>query len=204
MSRAWPGRYRRETRRPRSLLRSLLDYALTAGIFGLLILVAARLDRLGTGQATGAAIINDGDSLMLGAERVRLRGIDAPEFNQTCQKHGATYPCGQHAREALVRLVRGKPVSCTGWERDRYGRLLGSCIASGIDLNRTQVKAGWALAYGDYFNEQEEAREKKLGLWAGSFDQPRDWRDSHGETIEGESDLQGKILNWLRQIFRFS
>jgi endonuclease YncB( thermonuclease family) len=206
MSRSWPGRYRRRyASSPRSLFRKLLDYALTIAILGLLILVSARLDRVGTRQTTGDAVINDGDSLTLGGtERVRLRGIDAPEFNQVCNKDGATYPCGRRSREALVRLTRGRMVSCTGWERDRYGRLLGNCVAAGTDLNRVQVEAGWAVAYGDYFDEQEQARAKKLGLWAGSFDRPRDWRDSHGEMIESEHDLRGKVLNWLRQIFHFS
>jgi endonuclease YncB( thermonuclease family) len=205
MSRQWSRRYRRRyVRRPRSLFRKLLDYVLTAAILGLLVLISARLDRVNTRQATGMAIINDGDSVTLGAERVRLRGIDAPEFSQTCEKNGTTYPCGRRSREALVRLIGGKPVSCTGWERDRYDRLLGSCSAGGTDLNRAQVEAGWAVAYGDYFDVQEEAREKTLGLWAGSFDRPRDWRDSHGERMEGEHDLKVRILNWLRQIFRFS
>jgi endonuclease YncB( thermonuclease family) len=205
MSRSWQGRYRRSyARRPRSVFRTLLDYALTAAILGLLILISARLDRVDTRQSTGAAVVNDGDSLTLGVERVRLRGIDAPEFNQTCTKNGAIYPCGRRSREALARLIGGKPVSCTGWQRDRFDRLLGDCSTGGIDLNRRQVETGWAIAYGDYFVEEDAARSNKLGLWAGSFDRPRDWRDTHGEMIDREHDLQGWILNWLRQIFRFS
>lgn len=205
MSRSSPRRYgRRYTRRPRGLFRKLLDYALTIVILGLLVLISARLDRVNTRHTTGAAVVNDGDSLTLGAERVRLRGIDAPEFNQICRKGDATYPCGRRSREALVRLIGRKAVSCTGWERDRYGRLLCSCMAAGTDLNRTQVEAGWAIAYGDYLDEEEAARAKKLGLWAGSFERPRDWRDSHGEMMEVEHDLKGKVWNWLRQIFHFS
>ncbi len=205
MNPPWPRRYRHSyTQRPRSPFRKLLDYALTAAILGLLVLVSARLDRVGTRQAAGAAVVNDGDSLTLGGGRVRLRGIDAPEFNQTCAKNGANYPCGRRSREALFRLIGGKPVSCTGWQRDRFDRLLGDCSAGGIDLNRRQVEIGWAIAYGDYFDEEDEARSKKLGLWAGSFDRPRDWRDTHGEMIEGEHDLKARILNSLRQIFRFS
>src|SRR4051794_13314220 len=91
---------------PRSLFRRLLDYALTAAILALLALVAARLDRVETRKIAGDAVISDGDSITLKGERIRLRGIDAPEYNQTCQKSGATYPCGRRSREALARLTR--------------------------------------------------------------------------------------------------
>lgn len=202
MSRSWPGRYRR--RPQRSLFRKLLDYGLTAAILGLFIVVAARLDQIGASHASGAAVVNDGDSLTLGDKRIRLRGIDAPEFNQVCEKSGATYPCGRRSRDSLIMLVRGKQVSCTGWERDRYGRLLATCSVGRTELNRTQVEIGWAVAYGDYFDEQDEAQSKKLGLWAGSFDRPRDWRDAHGGMTEREHDFRGKVWNWLRQIFHFA
>ncbi|RUZ03354.1 thermonuclease family protein, partial [Mesorhizobium sp. M7A.F.Ca.CA.001.12.2.1] len=156
MSRSWSPRPRRRyVARPRSLWRRLVDYGLAVIILGLLILLAARLDRVETRKTQGVAIINDGDSITLGTERIRMRGIDAPEYTQTCRKNGADYSCGTLARQSLVRLIAGKPVSCTGWQRDRYGRLLGDCTAGGKDLNRAQVEAGWAVAYGDF--ESEEA-----------------------------------------------
>ncbi|MGO4831826.1 thermonuclease family protein [Rhizobiaceae sp. 2RAB30] len=201
MSRYRYGRGRVAYRRaPRSRLRKLLDYALTFAILGMLTVVASRLDRVETRQAAGAAIVNDGDTLTLGAERVRLRGIDAPEYNQSCMRDGAGYPCGRRSREALSRLVSGKSVTCDGWERDRYGRLLGLCSAGGVDLNKEQVAAGWAVAYGGYVDEEEAARSKGLGMWAGDFDRPRDWRASHNGSAESEHDSVGAVLNWLRAI----
>lgn len=199
--RPWRSRYARPSRSP---FRKFLDYALTFAILAMLALVASRLDRVETRQAAGAAVVNDGDTLTLGTERVRLRGIDAPEYNQRCTRDAADYPCGRRSREALSKLIAGRPVACTGWERDRYGRLLGQCTAGTADLNKNQVAAGWAIAYGDYFNEEDEAREKGLGLWAGDFDRPRDWRDSHGEMAESEHDYFGAALNWLRAILGFS
>ncbi|TIQ16593.1 thermonuclease family protein, partial [Mesorhizobium sp.] len=86
-----------------------------------LILLAARLDRIETRKTEGAAVVNDGDTITLGTERIRMRGIDAPEYSQVCRKDGADYPCGKLARQSLVSLISGKPVSCTGWQRDRYG-----------------------------------------------------------------------------------
>ena len=136
--------------------------------------------------------------ITLGAERIRLRGIDAPEFTQICRKDGADYPCGRRARDALAGLIGGEPVACTGWERDRYGRLLAACTAGGKDLNRELVEAGWAVAYGDFEAEEAAARQDGAGLWAGSFDRPRDWRDQHGGMAESEHGATGRILNWLR------
>jgi endonuclease YncB( thermonuclease family) len=206
MSQSWRGKYRGAYTRPprRSLLRKLLDYALTIAIFALLFLISARLNWVETRLPAGAAIVNDGDSLTLGTERVRLRGIDAPEYGQICAKDGINYACGRRSREALAKLVGGNAVSCTGSERDRYGRLLGNCTAGGIDLNRMQVETGWAIAYGGYAKEEDEARRMKLGLWAGSFDRPRDWRDSHGRMSEERHVPKASILDWLRQIFGYS
>src|SRR5262245_43380165 len=98
-------RRRRYSQRPRNRLRQLLDYALAAAILGLLALVSARLDRVATRQIMGEAVINDGDSITLHGERIRLRGIDAPEYMQTCERDGVTYPCGRRSREALARLA---------------------------------------------------------------------------------------------------
>src|SRR5262245_35638337 len=186
MSRPWHGKHRGSyAAPPRRPFRKLLDYSLTIAILALLFVVSARLNRAEIRPPAGGAIVNDGDSLTLGMQRVRLRGIDAPELAQTCVMDGVTYPCGRRSREMLARLVGGKAVSCSGSRRDRFDRLLGVCVAGGVDLNRTQVATGWAIAYGDYFEDEKQARLKRLGLWAGSFDRPRDWRDTHGRMYEG-------------------
>jgi endonuclease YncB( thermonuclease family) len=189
--------------RPRSMARRLWDWLLTFAILGLLVLLAARLDRTETRTLEGRVAVNDGDSITLGTERIRLHGIDAPEFDQTCRRDGADYPCGRRARESLMALIGRRPVSCSGWERDKYDRLLGQCTAGGKNLNRSQVEAGWALAYGDYRAEQEAARQKGAGLWAGSFDRPRDWRDMHGGMAESEHASPSGILDWLTRMLRF-
>ncbi len=188
----------------RSRWRWLVDAVLTVAIIGLLILLSARLDRVERRGIEGRATVNDGDSLTLGSERIRLRGIDAPEFTQTCRRQGADYPCGRRARDALAGLIGGKPVACAGWERDRYGRLLAACTAGGKDLNRALVEAGWAVAYGEFEAEERIARQNGAGLWAGSFDPPRVWRDRHGGMAETEHGATGRIINWLRAILRIS
>ncbi len=116
MSRSWPGRPRAGPafRRPRSLARKILDWLLAAAILGLLILLSARLDRVDTRTASGTAVVNDGDSLTIGGVKIRLRGIDAPEYAQMCERDGVDYACGRKSREALARLVAGRRVICEG------------------------------------------------------------------------------------------
>lgn len=205
MSRSWSPRSRRPYAAvPRSPWRRLLDYGLATIILGLLILLAARLDRVETRQTQGAAIINDGDSITLGTERIRMRGIDAPEYTQTCRRNGADYACGTLARQSLVRLIAGRPVTCSGWQRDRYRRLLADCKAGDTDLNRAQVEAGWAVAYGEFESEEATARAAKAGIWAGTFDRPQDWRDNHrGEVVERKHGTLASIGDAVREILRF-
>jgi len=204
MSRAWPlRRWRYGSARPRSPWRRLFDYALTVMLFGLLALVAVRMDRLDTRHEQGTAAIGDGDSLTLGATRIRLRGIDAPEYVQTCTRDGADYACGRMARQALVALIGDRSVSCEGWQKDRYGRLLADCRAGDVDLNRAQVEAGWAVAYGGFEREEAAARAARRGIWAGSFVTPQEWRRSHRQQPEIRHDPLGGIVNGLRELFRF-
>src|SRR5262245_46887893 len=127
--------------RPRSAVRRFLDYALTAAVLFMLAVVVTRLDRVATKQLAGEAVVNDGDTLTLNGERIRLKGIDAPEFGQTCEASGARYPCGCRSREALAELAGGA-IECAGWERDRYRRLLAVCRVGGVDINRRLVEEG--------------------------------------------------------------
>ncbi len=197
------GRPRRYSRPPRTPIRKLFDYLLTAVIVGLLALVSVRLDNVSTRQTDGKAVINDGDSITIAGDRIRLRGIDAPELDQSCEQNGVAYPCGRRSRESLSQLVANRAVSCSGWERDQFDRLLGECTAGSTNLNARQVEAGWAVAYGGYQSEEATARNNGAGLWAGSFERPRDWRDRQGIMIETEHDVLGQILNWLRQLLPF-
>ena len=183
-------------------MRRVMDVVLAVAILGALILVAARLGGVSQQSLEGQVRVADGDSIELGAERIRLRGIDAPEFGQICQAAGSDYPCGRKAREALVGLIGGAQVTCEGWERDRYGRLLAACSARGVDLNRQLVQTGWAVAYGDFEDEEAAARQAGVGLWAGSFDRPRDWRATHGGMAEMEHATLARLYNWLRQVLR--
>ncbi len=129
-------------------------------------------------EVSGAGRISDGDSLVIGSQRIRLLGIDAPELDQVCRNaDGRDWPCGRVSRDHLVRLTDARPIVCKGTSRDRYGRLLATCTVAGTDVGAQMVLEGLAISRGDYANEEALARAGKKGVWSGPFITPRAWRD---------------------------
>ena len=193
---------RRYTRRRGRRRIRLADLALTLLLLGGIALLVDRLQWLSTETLTGAVIVHDGDTLTLSGERIRLKGIDAPEYNQSCTRDGQNYACGREALRALQGRVVRAEVICEGYERDRYERLLARCMVDGEDIGRALVEAGWAMAYGDYDAVEAEARRARRGIWAGGFDAPRDWRAAHqGEVPSQDDDLLGGLWERVRQWF---
>jgi len=144
----------------------------------------------------GRAQAIDGDTLRLGYLRVRLLGLDAPELDQTCHRpDGTEWPCGAEARAALASRLSIGPVECARYGRDAYGRTLGRCAAGGADLGANLVRSGWAISNDEYLREAFSARGQRLGIWSGQFDQPVDWRRSHGAEQPG---LWQSIRNWFQ------
>jgi len=137
------------------------------------------LERSGEGERmrNGIAQVIDGDSLRLNGEELRLKGMDAPEYAQTCRRGTAAIACGKEAAAALRRIVARAPLTCVGHERDRYGRLLATCRSLGADVAAMMVRSGMAVAFGDYLVEEAEARNAMAGLWAGDFETPSEWRE---------------------------
>ncbi|WP_134497720.1 thermonuclease family protein [Microvirga pakistanensis] len=130
----------------------------------------------------GRAQVTDGDTIRIGEDRIRLKGIDAPEMEQTCSRAGRAYRCGDVARRALTDLVSGETVRCRAAGRDRYQRILARCTVKGTDIGARMVEEGWAVSYGrDYDREETRARDRSAGLWAGEFERPQDWRRSQAE-----------------------
>lgn len=157
----------------RSLVAGLLAGALAAaGIFAWRTLRPPIV-------VTGETRVVDGDSLEVAGREVRLAGIDAPEFRQTCVGPRGDEPCGRQARDALVRLVGPGPVDCTVVDRDRYDRDVALCRIGGRDVNAEMVRQGHAVAFGRFESEEAEARAARRGVWATRFERPADWRARH-------------------------
>ena len=147
---------------------------------------SARIARAG-GAFTGPARVIDGDTLDVGGVRIRLHGIDAPESEQSCLAGGRRWSCGREAARALSGRIGGRSVACEERDRDRYGRVVAVCSASGRDLNAWMVEEGWAFAYRRYSTayvaEESGARAARRGVWRGEVVLPWDWRK--GKRLEG-------------------
>lgn len=130
-------------------------------------------------KISGAGRPIDGDSLRVGRDEVRLKGIDAPEGRQSCTRNGVAWACGEDSRKQLVQIIGKDVVVCRVADRDRFNRYLSFCTAGGRDLNAGMVASGLAVAFGGYVREEGEAKARKRGLWSGEFQRPRDWRDAH-------------------------
>ena len=123
------------------------------------------------GAVSGSARVIDGDTLDVGGVRIRLHGIDAPESGQSCRAGGNRWSCGRDAARALAGRIGGRSIACQERDRDRYGRVVAVCSASGMDLNAWMVAEGWAFAYRRYskvyVGEESAARAARRGVWRG-------------------------------------
>ena len=134
---------------------------------------------------SGLAQAKDGDSLMVGQREVRLFGIDAPEWDQSCTRAGKPWACGQEAAAQLSKLVTGKDVGCVAVDTDDHGRTVARCTVGTVDVNRQIVSNGYAIAYRryslDYVSAEASAKAAKRGIWAGTFEMPSDVRHAAEE-----------------------
>ena len=137
---------------------------------------------------SGVPRIVDGDTLAIGATKVRLEGIDAPETDQVClNANGDRWTCGIDARDQLAAHIAGRDIKCSSHGIDAYRRTLATCYLAGEDLNGWMVQQGWALAYvkysSAYLQVEEDARANQRGLWQGAFIAPWDWRHRNNKTV---------------------
>lgn len=139
--------------------------------------------------------ISDGDTVSCfdperrKVEKIRLRGIDAPERKQ---------PFGTRSQQHLADLVHGKTVTIHWNKRDRWKRIIGAvwvepadCPGCGhtLDAGRAQLSVGMAWWFRRYAKDQPreerhayefeegEARARSVGLWRDPQPiPPWDWR----------------------------
>lgn len=176
--RKYPTRtYRKQLKSKRR--RPLILDALFA-IF-ILIAIAFLVSRIpqttdATQEWTGIATIIDGDTITLQQQRLRLKGIDAPEMKQSCRIDNQRQACGVSAKQALQQKTARQIIHCTSSARDKYKRFLANCYLGQTDINQWLVEEGYAVSYYDYPAQEREARTNKRGIWAGEFERPQNWR----------------------------
>lgn len=97
-------------------------------------------------------------------------------------------PCGRNARAALAALVR-EGLTCRTQGRDRFDRGLADCTTQGgDDVARILVRTGQAVSRGCCAAEEAQARERKLGIWAGPFQLPEIWRAERQDSEDHRPD----------------
>lgn len=101
-------------------------------------------------EIAGIVDVVDADTLDVGGTRVRLFGIDAPEWNQTCEAEGADWACGAWATDQARLRFEGQEARCVAVDRDRYGRVVARCFVKDQDIGRQLVQEGVAFAYRRY------------------------------------------------------
>lgn len=76
----------------------------------------------------------DGDTLRMGQERIRLRGIDTPEL---------TEPRGQEARQRLEQLLKEGPIRIVPHGQDVYGRTVADVFVNGRNIAEVLKQEGY-------------------------------------------------------------
>lgn len=178
-----------------------MDIAVALLVMAAVAFAAARMEQFTGADLGGQVRVVDGDSLALGERRLRLKGIDAPELRQRCRKDGQEYGCGVDSASHLRGLIGRHRVACRSEGIDRYRRDLVRCAADGVDLNVAMVRSGHAIAFGDYELAEAEARLEGAGLWAGEFQQPKQWRAIHGGANEEFHAGLSMLTAFLRRLF---
>ena len=126
--------------------------------------------------------VTDGDTIRIGAERIRFNGIDAPELKQTCLYQKIEFNCGEFSKDLLIEKIGNQEVSCFRESKDQYGRTLAECFVGKESLSSYLVREGYAFAYRKYSEkfiaDEEYAQRKGNGMWSMEFLFPWDFRKS--------------------------
>ena len=182
---------------PRGLPRQLrVAYVLIAALVAVIV---SAIPQCPVHDAAGRPLwrvrtIHDGDTVTCiddkgVAQKIRLVGIDSPEFDQ---------PHGRIARASLESKLAGGVVRVVDRGRDQHGRLLGTLFLDAPpsggstntkgerNINREMVREGHAWVFGgfspdpDLVAAEDEARKDRRGLWAEANPvAPSRWRDTH-------------------------
>lgn len=137
----------------------------------------SRADSLTGESVTGRARVLSGDTLLVGGRVIGLYGVAAPGLKQTClNAQGQSYACGAHSAKALAAHLKEATLSCQIRETDSYGRAISVCHRDREDVSAWMAEKGLAMAErgekAAYVGAETVAWGKRLGLWAGSFEDP--------------------------------
>ena len=163
----------------RKLSKIYTPYAILLFTFVIPLISALRAEENEIKAPSYQVKVTDGDSLEINSVRIRLIGIDAPEYTQTCKTNkNKKYYCGQDSIKYLKKLIKNKTITCKSHQKDQYNRELCTCYADDLNINKELVRTGHAITYleSDYHKDETYAKSKKIGIWQGDFIHPRLFR----------------------------
>ena len=86
---------------------------------------------------SGTCYVIDGDTIVIGKQKVRFAGMNAPELNE---------PYGKQAKWALVELCKGQIITAYPTGETTFDRVVAKCfLPDGRDLAAEMVKMELAL-----------------------------------------------------------
>jgi len=146
----------------------------------------------------------DGDTVVLaGGERVRLLGIDTPEFGE---------PFFTEAKEKTASLVLRRKVrlaECREERSDKYGRTLARVYVDGLFVNGELLREGLARTLiippcgleklSELKRLEDEARSAGRGIWGARAEAPITVSaESAGGHIGERAVVRGRVLRVYR------
>jgi len=103
----------------------------------------------------GRAWVIDGDTIKIGATKIRLAGIDAPEL---------TDPFGQKSKWEMVALCKGMEIRAELTGERSYDRLVATCyLPDGTDIGAELIRRGLALD-GGWFSQGKYRHLEPRGI----------------------------------------
>lgn len=160
--------------------------AMLTAIVGILVVTGqkppeeAEALELSAGTYAGFPKVESASLLRFGDIPVRLKGIHAPDTDQTCiTRAEIEWHCGETAAGVLRELVANGPVTCDGVVDDCGRMIVAACHDSrGRNIGAQLVEAGWAVVDrnepSDHIDLEDHARREGLGLWSSRFEIPRE------------------------------
>ena len=154
---------------PRLPTLALLFTLLASLLLNLFWAVPRIIDQFSSHDTTSATVTNivDGDTFdAKDGTRVRLLGLDAPEYPKAC--------LSKRAKDRLGELILGKEVVLGGNEKDRFGRRI-AWVTVDQDVLVSIVLAEEGLGVVDDINDehgalltavQKRAQDATRGIWS--------------------------------------
>ena len=100
---------------------------------------------------SGTCHVIDGDTIVIGNQKIRFAGMNAPELNE---------PYGKQAKWALVALCKGQIITAYPTGETSYDRIVAKCfLPDGRDLAAEMVKMELALDIPQFPNADYKSLE---------------------------------------------